>query len=80
VSAAEKAETWWWSLAACRGRTTLFFASDEFSQRCAVEVCRRCPVRRQCLADAVATEGPGHRGERYGVVAGLTAEQRRGWD
>lgn len=65
----------WWTAAACRGRSSLFFADDAFSERLALAVCRGCAVRQECLADVMATEVPG---QRYGVVAGLTAAQRRG--
>lgn len=64
----------WCDRAACKGRTSLFFAEDPFSQRVALAVCRGCAVRAECLADVLATEA---RGVRYGVVAGLTAAQRR---
>lgn len=64
----------WCDRAACRGRTALFFAEDQFSQRVALAVCRGCAVRAECLADVMATEP---RGVRYGVVAGLTPAQRR---
>jgi hypothetical protein len=66
----------WTDRARCLGRTSLFFATDELSERLAVAVCARCPVRRQCEADVRATE-PG--GVRHGVVAGYTPEQRRSW-
>jgi Transcription factor WhiB len=63
----------WWTTAACIGRTSLFFAADEFCQRLACAVCRRCEVRQECLDDALAIETPG---ERYGVAGGATAAQR----
>lgn len=63
----------WWDSAACKGRGDLFYATDQFSQRLAVAVCRSCAVRAECLADAMATEPPG---PRFGVIGGLTAEQR----
>jgi WhiB family redox-sensing transcriptional regulator len=37
----------------------------------AKQVCRRCPVRGECLAEAL------RRRERYGVWGGLTAAERR---
>jgi predicted RecB family nuclease len=74
LSAAEAVETRWWHSAACRGRSQLFFATDPFSERLATEICRRCVVRQQCEADVRDTEVPG---QRYGVVAGLTPDQRR---
>lgn len=36
-------------------------------------ICRRCPVRTECLTDALATETPG---ERHGMRGGLSPQQR----
>jgi hypothetical protein len=66
----------WVASAACHGRTALFYAEDPFSQRLAVMLCRRCPVRQECLAEVQALEQPGM---RYGVRAGFTAAERKGW-
>lgn len=66
----------WRRHAACRGRGDLFFAADEVSQRIALAVCAGCGVREACLADVWASEPPDG---RFGVVAGLTAAQRRTW-
>lgn len=66
----------WTAHAACRGRTELFFSGSHFRQRLAVEVCRSCPVRAQCLADAQAHEGIEF---HFGVVAGLTPAERAHW-
>jgi hypothetical protein len=66
----------WCAQAACRGRTSLFYSEDIFSIRLALAVCKGCPVRPECTADAMATEAPGL---RYGVVAGTTPQQRAGW-
>jgi hypothetical protein len=67
----------WTDDAACRGRTPLFYAVDEISQRVAATICRSCPVRSACLADVRDTEPSWM---RFGVRAGMTASQRRGWD
>jgi hypothetical protein len=56
----------------------LFFRRDPLSLRHALAFCARCPVRGACAAEARAVEAPKR---RYGVRAGLTAEQRkRRWD
>lgn len=71
----------WTERAACRGHETdLWFSGDRpgkngltprASERArAQEICGSCPVREECLADAVA------RGERFGVWGGLTPRQR----
>ena len=71
------ADTNWQVRAACRGvDPELFFPepSDEPLVRTQVAaakaVCRRCPVRQRCLAEAL---------ERipYGIAGGLTAGERR---
>lgn len=38
----------------------------------AKRVCARCPVKAECLAEALATD------DRYGVRGGLSERQRRG--
>jgi hypothetical protein len=43
----------------------------ETQVRAAKAVCAPCPVRAECLADALA-------GMAYGIAGGLTAEERRG--
>jgi hypothetical protein len=64
----------WRALAACRGRGAVFYSSDPFSERIALAISRRCPVRHACLADVMATEAPDL---RYGVAGGRTPAQRR---
>jgi hypothetical protein len=66
----------WQALAACRGRTPLFFAADRMSTAIALRICMTCPVRAECEAEARRLELPW---ARYGVVAGYTAAQRNGW-
>jgi WhiB family transcriptional regulator, redox-sensing transcriptional regulator len=65
----------WRDAAACRGRTTAkWFAPDAVTTNVALTVCRSCPVRLQCLGDALAHET----GDRvaYGARGGFTAAQR----
>lgn len=62
----------WRSDAACAGmRADLFFPGRGESPAEAKAVCRGCPVRDACLADAL--EG----GERFGVWGGLSERERR---
>jgi len=69
----------WMLAAACLGRPDLFFAPDESETRserrrreaAAKSVCGRCPVRNDCLADALASD------ERFGIWGGLTERERR---
>lgn len=49
----------------------LFFPPRGVSCPEAVRVCRGCPVRVECLTEALAT------GEQYGIRAGLSERQRR---
>ena len=67
----------WRDNAACLGLDTeLFFPVDNrpTSVETARRVCRGCPVRAECLADALATEEPAL---RFGVVGGTTPGERR---
>jgi hypothetical protein len=66
----------WPRRASCQGHGELYFADDKFSQQLAVRICQDCPVRTQCLAECLANE---KRGQRYGVVAGFTAVERKAW-
>jgi hypothetical protein len=57
VEAADQLEA-----AACRGRPTAWWyprQGDAFAGRFAKAVCRGCPVRGECLADAIAVEADG---------------------
>lgn len=76
MSLREAASLDWTARAACHGRTTLFYAEDRFSVALALRICAGCPVRPECAADARATE----MGVRFGVVAGLTPDERRRWN
>lgn len=43
----------------------------------AVRICHRCPVRLECLSNALAVEGHAHKMDRHGIRGGLTGYQRR---
>lgn len=65
----------WWERAACKGYDlALFFPSADKRNRYtqARRICAVCPVRAECLADAVATD------DAYGMRGGLTPFER-GW-
>ena len=67
----------WTDHAACLGRPTSWWypgQGDRFGAEVAVAICRTCPVRRACLDDALAHELSD--GLRFGIVGGLTADQR----
>ena len=67
----------WHHRAACQEQDPeMFFPnrSDEQQIQAAQRVCSGCPVRSACLAEVMAWEPPG---ARYGVVGGLSAQQRR---
>jgi len=62
----------WTNQAACRGTDTEIFypvTSDEEAE--ALSICATCPVRAQCLDDALRNR------EIYGIWGGTTPEQRR---
>ena len=69
----------WMLAAACLGRPDLFFAPDDSETRserrrreaAAKSVCARCPVRNDCLNDALTSD------ERFGIWGGLTERERR---
>lgn len=63
----------WRDQAACAGQDpALWFGHDTGP---AVDTCRGCPVRAECLHDALAHETDGS--PRYGIRGGLTASQRK---
>ena len=71
----ESAPVSWLELAACRGKPIeWWYRTDELGQGVALAICRRCPVRRSCLADALDQES--ECAYRYGVRGGRTATQR----
>lgn len=63
----------WRVEAACLGMdTAMFFPSTgESTHPDAVGACHRCPVRAECLEDALATH------ERYGIWGGASERERR---
>lgn len=42
----------------------------------ALAACRTCPVRQQCLEEAMTAEGTLTAGSRFGIFGGLTPQQR----
>lgn len=69
----------WWEYGLCRAwDADLFCVPDGVSpsrkraqEAKAKGICRTCPVRERCLAEAMA------RGEQYGVWGGLDTDERR---
>jgi WhiB family redox-sensing transcriptional regulator len=57
--------------AACRGQPTWWWFARSTRRR-AVRICRRCPVRHECLAYALE-QGD----DLYGVWGGLGSTERR---
>ncbi len=71
----------WRAQAACRADgidpDVMFPDSNAADIEDARQICAPCPVRAECLADAMATEGDRTARNRYGIRAGLTGRQRR---
>lgn len=44
--------------------------------RAAIAICTGCPVRRACLAEALAEEGSAAASHRFGVRGGCSPRQR----
>jgi WhiB family redox-sensing transcriptional regulator len=62
----------WTAQAACRGTDTeIFFPVTPDEEAEALSICATCPVRAQCLDDAIRNR------EIYGIWGGTTPEQRR---
>jgi len=66
----------WWSQAVCRGQQALFYSERRVDQAQAVAICRTCPVLSECESETRSVEVSGR---RFGVRAGYTPEQRKGW-
>ncbi len=67
----------WHRAAACADTDPGLFhpaPNDLLAVAAAKRVCRACPVRTACLADAMAWEPPGL---RHGIAGGLTPTERR---
>lgn len=63
----------WSEDAACSGvDIDIFFSSDDGEQKQALEMCRACPVQRECLQYAIQQR------EMYGIWGGMTESERRG--
>jgi WhiB family redox-sensing transcriptional regulator len=75
----------WWDEAACVGKEKLFFSGEPLGrpakgqvstrsrQR---EVCLGCPVRDDCLRDAMAFESGRAQSYRWGMWGGLSPNER----
>lgn len=68
----DKSRHEWRDQAACRGTNTEDWFCEKLEARC-LRVCASCPVRQQCLDDAMRTE---HGQEAWGVRGGRTAATR----
>lgn len=63
----------WANRAACRGYDLdAFFTDSKGGIERVKRICRPCPVRKQCLAEALRAEY----GSRYGIYGGLTPDER----
>ncbi|WP_262058562.1 WhiB family transcriptional regulator [Streptomyces sp. STR69] len=63
----------WAKAAACQGYDVEeFFTESKIRVREIKNLCARCPVRRQCLDEAMRTEDT----SRYGIYGGHTAAER----
>jgi hypothetical protein len=71
----------WLRQAACRAEGVhpdVMFPDNNVSELDrARRICAPCPVRTECLADALAMEGGATAKGRFGIRAGLTGGQRR---
>ncbi|NML50567.1 WhiB family transcriptional regulator [Streptomyces sp. R302] len=69
----------WHQGAACAGiNVDAFFpaATDAAGRREALAICRPCPVREECLAEAMAEEGGRGKTGRFGIRGGKTPSAR----
>ncbi|WP_435643389.1 WhiB family transcriptional regulator [Streptomyces sp. H49] len=65
----------WELLAVCRSADPEVFFSDR-KKKLARAICGRCPVSEDCLTAILQRERGLARGLRWGIVAGLSGEQR----
>ena len=72
--------TAWMTRASCAQISGDLWYADEGQpshRKAAIETCRKCPVRTQCLAHAMELEAKDERTSiRYGIFGGLTPQQR----
>ena len=68
----DKSRHEWRDRAACRGTDTEDWFDENLEARC-LRICASCPVRQECLDDAMRTE---HGQEAWGVRGGRTAATR----
>lgn len=62
----------WWAEAACLGAgPRIFFPTRGAESKTAKAICRSCPVRAECLEDALK------QGYKFGVWGGLSERERR---
>ena len=70
----------WAKRAACAVESGLplsaWFKPTDRGSSPALEVCSRCPVRSECLADALRYEAGRRVGARFGVFGGMTPWMR----
>ncbi|MFC8583492.1 WhiB family transcriptional regulator [Streptomyces sp. NPDC057217] len=73
----DKTPDWRWR-AACAGLGDEMFPDprDAEGNKRAQQVCLLCPVRAECLDDALGEERGRVKDNRFGVRGGLTASQR----
>lgn len=62
----------WLDRAVCVGMPSWWFERRKYDL--AIAVCERCPVRYECLADALDTPAD----QDHGIRGGLTRNQRNG--
>lgn len=74
MTAAAAFRTDWWAAAACQGQDPDAWHPQGAASEAVLAVCRRCPVRVECLYDALTTET---NYDRCGVRGGLGPTQRR---
>lgn len=65
----------WWDQAACKGQPLeLFFPERGHSTKQALEFCKKCTVKEECLADALKYESEDF---RFGVYGGMSQSMRQ---
>mgnify|MGYP001585957220 CR=1 FL=1 len=75
--------THWDSYAACRGMDAELWFPNSYTSPTgryqadqAISICLACPVRRECLDEALAAEGGLVADRRNGILAGYTPTDR----